>query len=223
MSNIEDEALPISALQHYVFCPRQCALIHLEQEWSENVLTAKGRLEHNRTDSGYREFRRGRKQIASLCVNSEKYHLYGQLDVLELEEIDPDGKDNLQSFHLKGTWRIYPVEFKHGQPKKNDCDRIQLCAQVLCLEEMLSVEISRSSLYYRRIRRREDVEIDQNLRIKTIQAIEDLHTLFKKKVTPPPVYDKRCQSCSLKDICYPKKLSRSNRYQQILFTAQEAE
>ena len=157
------DPLPISALQHYLFCPRQCALIHLEREWSENVLTAKGRLEHDRADGGYREFRQGKRQLSGLYVNSEKYGLFGQLDILELEEIDPAGASNLPSFQLEGTWRVYPVEFKHGQPKENDCDRVQLCAQCLCLEEMLNLQISRASLFYRRIRRREDVEIDQKL------------------------------------------------------------
>ena len=223
MSYHENESLPISALQHLVFCPRQCALIHLEREWSENVLTAKGRLEHERADSGYREFRRGKRQVASLYVNSEKYKIFGQLDILELEEIDPNGKSNLPSFHLKGAWRVYPVEFKHGQPKKNDCDRVQLCAQVLCLEEMLNLDITQASLFYRRIRRREDVEMDQALRDRTIQAISDLHALFLNGITPLPVYDKRCNSCSLVEICYPKKLSKNNRYWQILFSVQEAE
>ena len=223
MNDYQNESLPISALQHLVFCPRQCALIHLEREWSENVLTAKGRLEHERADSGYREFRRGKRQVASLYVNSEKYKIFGQLDILELEEVDPNGKSNLLSFHLKGTWRVYPVEFKHGQPKKNDCDRVQLCAQVLCLEEMLNMEILQASLFYRRIHRREDVEIDQPLRARTIRAIDDLQKLFREEITPSPVYDKRCDACSLKEICYPKKLSKNNRYRQILFSAQEAE
>ena len=137
----ESDYLPISALQHIVYCPRQCALIHIEREWEENVLTARGRLEHERTDSGYKEFRRGKRQISGLYVRSEKLALQGRIDVLELELIDPKATDNLRSFGLRGTWRIYPVEFKHGQPKKSDCDRVQLCAQALCLEEMLCLRI----------------------------------------------------------------------------------
>lgn len=182
MNTTETESIPLSALQHIVYCPRQCALIHIEQEWSENVLTAKGRLEHDRADSGYREFRRGKRQVSGLYVNSE----YGRLDVLELEEVDPRGEANLTSFDLKGSWRIYPVEFKHGQPKENDCDRVQLCAQSMCLEEMLGLEISQASLFYRRIRRREDVILDEKLRARTEKAIQDVHALFEERITPLP-------------------------------------
>jgi len=222
MHDKEKDSLPVSALQHFVFCPRQCALIHIEQEWSENVLTARGRLEHDRADSGYKEFRKGKQQISGLYIQSEKLKIHGRIDVLELEEINPDGDLNLPSFHVKGTWRVYPVEFKHGQPKQNDCDRVQLCAQVLCLEEMLSIEIQQASLFYRRIRRREDVVIDQELRDRTRNAINDLHALFKNRTTPAPVNDKRCRACSLKNICMPKRMSvKSVKYRQSLFQPQE--
>lgn len=220
----ENESLPLSALQHIIFCPRQCALIHIEEEWSENVLTARGRLEHNRADEGYREIRRGKQQISGLYVQSEKLGLHGRLDVLELIEVGSDGEDNLPAFHLKGTWQVYPVEFKHGQPKQIDCDRVQLCAQVLCLEEMLKTRIDEASLFYRRIRRREDVFIDQSLRDKTHNAINDLHDLFQKRITPAPVNDKRCRACSLKGICMPKRMSaKSVKYKQMLFNLQEPE
>ena len=222
MNFTEENSVPLSALQHFVFCPRQCALIHIEQEWEENVLTARGRLEHERTDGGYREFRRGKRQISGLYVQSEKLKLHGRIDVLELEGINPAGKDNLPSFQLKGTWRVYPVEFKHGQPKESDCDRVQLCAQVLCLEEMLEIEIPQASLFYQRIRRREDVMIDQELRDRTRNAINDLHVLFQNGKTPAPVNDKRCRSCSLNTVCMPKKMSgKSARYRQALYEPQE--
>ena len=221
MCSIEKDLLPISALQHLAFCPRQCALIHIEREWTENVLTTKGWLEHDRSDSGFREFRRGKRQVSGLFVESREYGLFGQLDVLEMVEKDANGPDNLPMLQLKGTWETYPVEFKHGQPKENDCDRIQLCAQVLCLEEMLNIHIDEASLFYQRIRRREDVVMGQLLREKTKQMIEALHQLFETKVTPQPVNDKRCRACSLNEICMPKKMGKSTQYKQILFKPQE--
>jgi len=217
----EQNSIPISALQHLVFCPRQCALIHLERAWTENVLTAKGRLEHERTHKGFREFRRGKKQISGLRIQSKKLGIHGQLDLLEMEQTDPHGPDNLHSFNLKGTWHLYPVEFKHGKPKKNDCDRIQLCAQVLCLEEMLDILIDEASLFYQRIHRREDIAMNDALRTKTSKAIQDLHILFKNSVTPPPNYNSRCKSCSLKELCMPRRISVQSKYRQKLFTPQE--
>lgn len=219
----EDEFLPISALQHLVFCPRQCALIYLEREWEENVLTAKGRLEHDRVDERYKEFRRGKKQFSGLAIRSEKLGLYGKLDVLEMELINPKGQDNLSTFGLKGTWKVAPVEFKHGEPKQSDCDRIQLCAQVICLEEMLGIKIEEASLFYWRIRRREDVQIDHALRAKTQEAGEMLHALFEKRVTPPPVYGRYCRSCSLVEVCFPKKIEHPGNYHNVLFRPQEIE
>ena len=221
MMNQEIDSLPISALQHFVYCPRQCALIHIEREWDENVLTARGRLEHERTHAGYREFRRGKKQISGLRVRSDLLGLHGQIDILELELTDSESVDNMHSFGLKGAWRVYPVEFKHGKPKQSDCDRVQLCAQVICLEEMLDMDINEASLFYQRIRRREDVVMDSSLREKTIAAATSLHALFQSGQTPPPVRDARCKACSLKSICMPRKMSKPNKYRQILFKPQE--
>ena len=221
MMNRETDSLPLSALQHLVYCPRQCALIHVERQWVENVLTAKGRLEHERTHAGYREFRRGKRQISGLRVFSDQLGLHGQIDILELDVIDADGDDNLPTFGLKGNWQAYPVEFKHGQPKQNDCDRVQLCAQTICLEEMLGIQINEASLFYQRIRRRENVAINENLRKKTVNTALMLHELFRSGQIPPPVRDARCKACSLKELCMPKKMGRGSQYRQILFKPQE--
>lgn len=218
----DDDFWPISALQHLQFCPRQCALIYIEREWQENVLTARGRLEHERVDQGYKEFRRGRRQLSGLTIRSEKLRLQGKLDVLELELDDAHGPDNLAVFGLKGTWRAYPVEFKHGEPKDNDCDRVQLCAQAICLEEMYGLTIDSASLFYQKIRRREDVAINEGLREQTLQLAEALYALFNSGKTPPPEYSKKCHSCSMIDICLPDKIAGpKTRYQHILFTPQE--
>ena len=216
------DSLPISALQHMAYCPRQCALIHLERQWEESMHTALGRLEHERVHAGYREFRRGRRQITGLRVVSKTLGLHGQLDVLEMAQTDADAPSNLPGLKLKGHWCLYPVEFKHGQPKTNSCDRIQLCAQALCLEEMLEIHIEQAALFYQRIRRREDVALSAALRDQTRETTHALHKLMDSGVTPPPVNDKRCKACSLKALCMPGALSRNTRYQQRLFTPQEA-
>jgi CRISPR-associated exonuclease Cas4 len=219
----ESDLLPVSALQHLLFCERQCALIHLEQQWEENRLTALGRIEHERVDDGYREFRRGRRQISGLRIRSLELGIYGRLDVLELDLIDKNAADNAVAFGLKGQWLFYPVEFKHGIPKEGDCDRVQLCAQALCLEEMLNVVIAGASLFYQKTRRREEVELDHRLRSETLKAVGRLHELFGQGVTPPPVYLPHCKSCSMLELCFPKRLDRKrfHHYRNMLFEPQD--
>jgi CRISPR-associated exonuclease Cas4 len=219
----ESELLPVSALQHLLFCERQCALIHLELQWEENRLTALGRIEHERVDEGYREFRRGRRQIAGLHIRSLQLGLYGRLDVLELDLIDRQGPDNALALGLKGEWAFYPVEFKHGTLKESDCDRVQLCAQALCLEEMMNVRIAEASLFYHKIRRREDVALDARLRQSTLDAASRLQQLFTRGITPPPEYLPHCRSCSLWELCLPKRLDRKrfHHYRNKLFQPQD--
>lgn len=223
MSFTESELLPVSALQHLLFCERQCALIHLEQQWAESRLTALGRIEHDRVDEGYREFRRGRRQFAGLHIRSLELGLFGRMDVLELDLIDRQGPDNALTFGLKGEWSFYPVEFKHGATKEGDCDRVQLCAQALCLEEMLNVVIADASLFYHRIRRREDVALDPRLREKTLEAASRLQQLFARGITPAPEYLPHCRSCSLLELCLPRRLDRKrfHHYRNILFQPQD--
>jgi CRISPR-associated exonuclease Cas4 len=204
----ESDLLPVSALQHLLFCERQCALIHLEQQWEENRLTALGRIEHERVDEGYRELRRGRRQISGLHIRSLELGLYGRLDVLELDLIDRQAPDKALAFGLNGKWSFYAVEFKHGAPKEGDCDRVQLCAQALCLEEMLNIEIAEASLFYHKIRRREELALDAGLRQATLEAASRLQRLFALGVTPPPRFLPHCSSCSLLELCFPKRLDR---------------
>lgn len=223
MSYSDEDLLPVSALQHLLFCERQCALIHLEQQWEENRLTALGRVEHERVDDGYREFRRGRRQFSGLHIRSLELGLIGRLDVLELELVDRHGPENAAALGLKGEWAFYPVEFKHGSPKEGDCDRLQLCAQALCLEEMLGLRIPEASLFYQAIRRREDVLLDTRLREMTRDAVVRLHRLFSAGITPPPEYQKHCKSCSLLDLCMPRRLDRKrfHQYRRQLFQIPE--
>ncbi len=183
----EDDLLPLSALQHLAFCERQWGLIHLEQQWNENRLTAEGRLLHENADSETTEIRDGVRTCRGLRVRSLKYGIAGRADVVEF---GPDGPR--------------PVEYKRGKPKKDDIDEVQLCAQALCLEEMLGVSIPEGSLFYGEPRRRTPVIFDQTLRQRVEILIRRLHELTRAALTPHPVYAPKCRSCSLLEVCGPK-------------------
>lgn len=192
----EDELLPLSALQHLVFCERQCALIHIEQAWSENMLTAEGRIMHEKVDSAEPEVRAGVRIERSVILRSFNLGLSGKSDVVE--------------FHKEsGLWRPYPIEYKHGRPKKNNCDRVQLCAQTICLEEMLDVDVPEGALFYGKTRRREDVIFNEQLRDETIDVSKRLHELIDSGKTPPARFKKACECCSLFEICRPRDTVKS--------------
>lgn len=184
----EADYIMLSALQHYQFCPRQCALIHIEQQWAENRFTAEGRVLHERADSNKSEWQGNVRIVRSLPLCSQVFGLSGQADVVE--------------FH--GDGRVYPVEYKRGKPKKNRCDEIQLCAQALCLEEMLALEIGSGALFYGQHRRRKDVLFDTPLRKLTQEVITKTHRLIQGGKTPQAEYDKKCEACSLLSLCLPK-------------------
>ncbi|QIZ75784.1 CRISPR-associated protein Cas4 [Ferrimonas lipolytica] len=196
--------VPLSALQHYAFCPRQCALIHNEQLWVENYLTAQGNLLHQRVDSGEPETRRGVRFERGVQVSAPSLRLSGKLDLLE---------------HELATAKLTPVEYKRGKPKVGNWDRVQLCAQALCLEEMLSTQVNDGALWYWQTRHREAVLFDEELRGQTLAVIADVITLFDRGVTPKAEFDKRCKACSLMDQCNPKLLQtdRSVQYVSGLF------
>ncbi len=195
----ESDLLPLSALQHICFCERQCALIHVEQVWLENRFTAEGRIMHDRVDSGKRESRRDVRIAYTVALRSLRLGLVGKADVVEFHrEKIPEGKT---------IWRPFPVEYKRGRPKKDNCDKIQLCAQALCLEEMLGHRIANGALFYGKTRRRQEVAIDDRLRTETEQMAVQLHALFNARVTPKPVFDKRCPNCSFSSYCLPEKLN----------------
>lgn len=190
----EDDLLPISALQHLAFCERQWALIHLEQAWSENVLTAEGRVQHEKTHEENSESRRDVRIVRALRLHSFRLGLIGQADVVEFPT---------------GTQAGLPpkiVEYKHGKPKAIDCDEVQLCAQAMCLEEMTGLHLEESELFYGRPRRRHVVELTKELRSRTESLALRLHALTEAAVTPPAIWGKRCESCSLLDICLPETM-----------------
>jgi len=201
-----DDSLPISALQHYAFCPRQCAYIHIERLWQDNYLTAKGNQLHERVHSSESEKRGNLKTERGVRVSSDQYGLTGQLDLLEIQ---------LKPFQLT------PVEYKRGKPKINDCDRIQLCAQALCLEEMRDVAVNRAALWYWQVRKREWIELDKTLRALTINTIHATHKLIESNIIPKASYSKSCKACSFFDICQPQKTDQSVSYMKRLFENEE--
>jgi CRISPR-associated exonuclease Cas4 len=200
---LESDLLPISALQHLAFCERQWALIHLEGSWSENRLTAEGRSMHERSDEPKTEVRGDLRVARGLRLRSLDLGLVGIADVVEFHKLGESDK-GLRMEGIDGYWQPYPVEYKHGSPKPEDWDKIQLCAQAMCLEEMLGVQIPEGALFYGRPRRREEVKLDEKLRQETIGLVRRLHELNAKGETPAAIYEKRCESCSLMNQCLPK-------------------
>lgn len=258
----DDDLLPISALQHLVFCERQWALIHLEGQWAENRLTVQGRHLHEKTHAAGHQTRGDLRIARGLRLASYRLGLTGQADVVEfyrLTEPGPpaasgdarqggaDGEDPfacLKDFvsdqpaaplpqpdpaaggivpapasawqgqsaaesevslsGIPGLWRPFPVEYKRGKPKPDDCDKVQLCAQALCLEEMLGVSVPAGALFYGQPRRRQDVRFDEPLRRRVEDLAARLHELSQAAATPPARYEKKCRNCSLIDVCLPQ-------------------
>lgn len=197
----EEDYLQLSGIQHFLFCRRQWALIHLEQQWAENIRTIEGKTLHkNAHDSDKYEKRGDVLIVRALRIHSARLGLSGECDVVEFHE-DPEG---VSLVDREGRYLPYPVEYKRGIPKKIDCDRAQLCAQAMCLEEMLCCTIPEAALYYGQPRRREVVILTDELRQVVEEAVKEMHLLYLKGYTPKGKYSKACDSCSLKDICLPK-------------------
>ncbi len=223
----EDDLLPTSALQHLAFCERQWGLIHLEQIWTENVLTAQGRVLHERAHDAQSETRGDTCTARAVRLRSLAFGLSGIADVVEFHRLDPaqppaqpplpppDPRPSDPTPPVRpgvvlpghrGRWQPFPVEYKRGKPKSNRCDEIQLCAQALCLEEMLGCPIPRGALFYGQPRRRTDVAFDAVLRGVTGRLAARMHELFAAGITPAGIYEKKCKSCSLLELCRPEKI-----------------
>jgi CRISPR-associated exonuclease Cas4 len=200
----EDDLIQLSALQHYAFCPRQCALIHVEQVWSENRLTAEGRIMHEHVHDEGDESRGDVRIERGASLRSLRLGLIGKADVIEYHR------------QVDGTWQAFPVEYKRGKPKPDHSDKIQLCAQTICLEEMLNVSIPAGALFYGKTRRRLDVDFDEALRQETEAAAIKTHELIDAGITPAPVYAKRCESCSLMAECMPKTIQKKRTVESYL-------
>ena len=194
----EDDLIHLAALNQYAYCPRRCALIHIEQLWSENLFTAEGRIMHDKVDTADKESRGNIRIEYGVPLRSLRHGLIGKADVVEFNRQE----DN---------WHPFPVEYKRGKPKKDNCDKVQLCAQAICLEEMLSCTITEGALFYGTTRRREDVVFDTALRTETKETAEKVHELIGSGITPKPEYSKKCKSCSLEQLCMPKTCGKKGK------------
>ena len=198
----EDQLLPISALQHLQFCERQCALIHLEQIWAENRFTVEGQHLHERVHEVGDETRGDLRVARAVKLRSLRLGLVGVADVVEFHRTHESLGIALAG--AEGLWRPCPVEYKRGRPKPDLCDKVQLCAQAMCLEEMLNAAIPYGEIFYGKPRRRLEVPLDKGLRQTGENTAKQLHELIHGGRTPLAVYGKKCESCSLKDVCLPK-------------------
>jgi CRISPR-associated exonuclease Cas4 len=220
----EDELLPISGLQHLQVCERQWGLIHLEQQWEENRLTAEGRILHDRVHESGTEARPGVVVARGVQLRSLRLGLTGVADVVELRRATSRGEPAVQLPGREGWWLPSPVEYKRGRPKGDFCDEVQLCAQSLCLEEMLGVGIESGALLYGTVRRRSEVRFDRELRARTEDLTRRMHELYAARITPPAVYAKKCERCSLYDRCLPRATSKRTtvkRYLAMAFRVEE--
>lgn len=188
------DRIPISALQHHAYCPRQCALIHLEQTYDENIYTLRGNRLHDRVDEPGPQSREGIREERALPIWSDEHGLIGRADVV--------------AFPADGS--PYPVEYKVGKRAPRRADEIQVCAQALCLEEMFGTRVGHAEIYYHGSRRRRHTEINQEIRITTIETIRAVRELLAGTHLPEPVADARCEKCSIKDACMPFALARLN-------------
>ena len=198
----EDDFIMISALQHYVYCPRQCGLIHVDDVWHENVFTVRGNILHEKVDTDTYETRGTKRTVRGLRIHSFVHGIVGRCDVVEFSE-------------TKTGEEVMPVEFKSGEPKEDSSDKVQLCAQALCLEEMLSTKITHGAFFYGKIRRRDVVEIDNELRLQTESIITSVREIVSKKILPAAEYSAKCRNCSLQDICQPKAMNKRKLQQYI--------
>lgn len=200
-----EDPIPLSALQHWIYCPRQCGLIHLEQQFEDNVHTARGQAVHHLVDTPGYEVKRGVRVERALPLWSDRFGLIGKADLVEFH---PDG-------------RIYPVEFKHGRKRGRIHDDIQLAAQAMCLEDMLGRPVPHGAIYHASSHRRREVDITEDLRALVSATADAIRAMLASGILPPPVNDARCRECSLREICQPEMLAQQtqmDRLKQYLFS-----
>jgi CRISPR-associated exonuclease Cas4 len=207
-----EDLLPLSGIQHFLFCRRQWALIHVEQQWKENALTAEGRIMHKKVDDPFfTETRNGVIIARSVPVASYRLGLSGICDVVEFTT----SSDGVKLPNKEGLYIATPIEYKRGKPKREPVDEAQLCAQAICLEEMLSTTIAKGFLFYGETRHREEIEFTLELRNLVKSMSDEMHNYFSRGYTPKVKTHKGCRSCSLADICLPvlnEKVITASRY-----------
>lgn len=209
----EEDFLQLSGLQHFTFCRRQWALIHIEQQWNENVLTMKGNLFHEKVHDGYSSEKRKNVIISrGMPIHSRTLGVSGECDVVEFVQED----EGITLSNREGKYVLYPVEYKRGKAKATDEDRMQLTAQVICLEEMFLTTIPEAYLFYGETRHRERVEITEALKDECRKLLLEMHQLYARGYTPKVRKTKKCEACSLKSICLPKLEKSKNVESYIL-------
>lgn len=205
----DDDMLMLSGIQHFRFCPRQWALIHIEQQWDDNGLTVEGQILHEHVDDPFYRQKCGERVILrSVNIASRELGLYGISDAIELLPSLSD-KDAIRHPKYPGYWIPVVVEYKRGKPKKKEEDEVQLAAQIMCLEEMYSISISRGAFFYGQLRHRIYVDITEDLRNIVRQCARDMHELYSNAIIPKPDYGNQCTKCSLKNICLPELCEKS--------------
>lgn len=194
------DSISISALNHYAYCPRRCALIHVEQTFDENIYTMRGRNLHERTDTPEESGQEGEARVErALPLWSKRLGLIGKADVVEFHEETP-----------------YPVEYKSGHRRQWDNDDLQLCAQAICLEEMTDKPVPCGAIYHHGSRRRREVVFDKSLRHCVEEAVVAIRKMLTERVLPPPVNDKRCEHCSLNESCLPSVIGEQDRAKRLV-------
>lgn len=204
MNYSEDDLIMLSALAHFSYCPRRCALIHIEQTWEENRFTAEGRILHERVHESGDESRGSVRIARGVPLRSLRLGLVGVADVVEFRR---EGK---------GIWQPFPVEYKRGKPKPDHSDIMQLCGQCVCLEEMLNVSVPKGALFYGKTRRRHDVSFDAGIRAELENTVSQVRELLETRRTPDPVYTKKCDNCSVQSECLPKTIGRHKSVKRYL-------
>lgn len=199
MENECDDTIMVSALEHWSYCPRQCALIHVEQTFDENLYTLRGRAVHKQVDDVESVVERGVRVERALPIRNRRLGLVGKADVVELHGEVP-----------------YPVEYKHGSRRQREHDDLQLCAQAICLEEMTGQAVPRGAIFHHKSRRRREVIFTSALRRQVEEAVTAIRSLLAEKKLPPPVNDRRCEKCSLKEACMPQVTESRNREKRLL-------
>lgn len=214
----EEDYLLLSGIQHFAFCRRQWALIHIEQQWEENLRTIDGKIMHERAHDGRNNEKRGRVIITrSMAVTSATLGVRGVCDVVEFHE-NPGG---IKLHGRRGRYSPFPIEYKKGRPKAHNADVLQLCAQAICLEEMLVCEIEKGYLYYGETKRREEIEFSPALRNNVYFMLEEMHELFRRRHTPKVKTGSFCRACSLQNVCLPKLCRTKTASSYIKFMLEE--
>ncbi|MBE5965911.1 MAG: CRISPR-associated protein Cas4 [Lachnospiraceae bacterium] len=204
----------ISGIQHFVFCRRQWALIHIEQQWEENYFTVDGELKHERTDNPeIHEKRKNTITVRAMPVKSQTLGITGKCDVVEFTKTEKECGIYIPQY--EGNYTVAPIEYKRGKPKEDASDILQLLAEVYCLEEMLATQIDKGYLFYFETRRREEIHFSKELRQQMIEIFEEMHSYMDRGYTPKVRTSKKCKTCSLKDICLPE-LNKNKKVRQYI-------